>query len=138
MCLIHMYIYMYIMILWWWDVMRIWWWLHSTTGSYGRPVIELTYGETLIHSTEVVWEILARKEWLSCLHDASPMFDIPESTPMWVPYILFSEFQGYKNLYVLCFQIYTYYKRTLVVSNLVLARWGSENVFDHPKILKEI
>ena len=28
--------------------------LRSTTGPYGRPVIELTYGETLIHSTEAV------------------------------------------------------------------------------------
>ena len=28
--------------------------LHSTTGSYERPVIEVTYGKTMIHSTEVV------------------------------------------------------------------------------------
>ena len=30
------------------------------------------------------------------------------------------------------FQSYTLYKRTLVVSDLVLARRGSENVFDRP------
>ena len=35
--------------------------LRSTMGSYGRPVIEVAYRETMIHSTEVVWEILARK-----------------------------------------------------------------------------
>ena len=26
--------------------------LRSTTGSYGRPVIEVAYGEILFHSTE--------------------------------------------------------------------------------------
>ena len=135
MCLIH--IYMYIMILWWWDVMRTRWWLRSTTGSYGRPVIEVVYGETLIHSTEAVWEILAWEEWLGCRHDASPMFDISVLTPVWVQYIyIFSGFQGYKNLYVLCFQIYTYYKRTLVDSDLVLGRWGSKYVFDRPWVLE--
>ena len=28
--------------------------LRSTTGSYGQPVLEVAYGETLIHSTEAV------------------------------------------------------------------------------------
>ena len=56
--------------------------LRSTTGSYGRPVIEVAYGEILFHSTEVVWEMVAREEWLGCRHDASSMFDIPESTPL--------------------------------------------------------
>ena len=41
-------IYMYIMILWWWDVMRTRWWLRSTTGPYGRPVIEVAYGEMIL------------------------------------------------------------------------------------------
>ena len=45
-------------------------------------------------------------------------------------------FSKYKNLYVVCFQIYTYYKRTLVVSDLVLTRWGSKNVFRPPKSFK--
>ena len=56
--------------------------LRSTTGFYRRLVIEVAYGDTLIHSTEAVWEILAREEWLECRHDASPMFDIPGSTPV--------------------------------------------------------
>ena len=38
--------------------------LRSTTGSYGRRVIEVAYGEILLHSTEAVWELLAREEWL--------------------------------------------------------------------------
>ena len=36
--------------------------LRSTTGSYGRPVIEVAYGEMIFHSTETVWEMLAREE----------------------------------------------------------------------------
>ena len=56
--------------------------LRSTTGPYGRPVIEVAYGEILSHSIEAVWEMVAREEWLGCQYDASPMFDIPESTPV--------------------------------------------------------
>ena len=66
--------------------------LRSTTGSYGRPVIDVAYEEILFHSTEAVWELIAQEEWLGCGHDASPMFDIPESTLVWVQYILFSGF----------------------------------------------
>ena len=86
------YTHIYIMILWWWDVMRTRWWLRSTTGSYGRPMIEVAYGEILSHSTEAVWEMVAREEWLECWHDASPMFDIPGSTLVWAEYILFFDF----------------------------------------------
>ena len=31
--------------LYWWYDLEIWWWLRSTTGSYGRPVLEAVYGE---------------------------------------------------------------------------------------------
>ena len=73
--------------------------LRSTTGPYGRLVIEVAYGEMIFHSTEAVWEMLAREEWLGCQHDASPMFDIPGSTPVWAPYIYFFDFfSRYKNL----------------------------------------
>ena len=56
-------------------------------------MIEVAYGETLIYSTEAVWEILAREELLGCRHDASPVFIIPGSTPVWVQYIYFLDFQ---------------------------------------------
>ena len=88
-------------------------------------------GRWYFHSTEAVWEMIAWEEWLGCWYDASPMFNIPGSTPVWAEYI-FSGFSRYKNLYVLCFQSYTYYKITLVGSDLILARWGSENVFRLP------
>ena len=56
--------------------------LRSITGSYGRPMIEVTYGETIFNFTETVWEMVAWEEWLECRHDASLMFDIPKSTPV--------------------------------------------------------
>ena len=122
------------------DMMRfsdLWWWLRSTTGSYGRPVIEVAYGEIMFHSSKAVWETLAREEWLGCRHDTSPMVDILGSTPMWAQYTIFSGFHDIK--------IYMYYvlksiriiNRILVVSDLVLARRCSKKVFDCPWILKE-
>ena len=64
-------------------------------------VIEVVYRETMIHSTEVVWEILARKKWLGCYHDTSPIVDIPGSTPLSALYMIFFWFSWYK--------IYMYY-----------------------------
>ena len=132
-----MYIHTYLMDMSWISVR--WWWLRSNTDLYGRTFLEVAYGEIIFHSTEVVWVMKAREEWLGCQHDASPMFDIPGSTLVWALYIIFFFWiSRYKNLYVFCFQIYTYYKRTLVVSDLVLAGWSSENVFDRSKALKKI
>ena len=123
------------------DMMRLsdlWWWLRSTTGSYGRPVIEVAYGEIMFHSTEVVRETLAQEEWLGCRHDTSPMVDIPRSTLVWAQYTIFFGFHDIK--------IYMYYvlksiriiNRTLVVSDFVLAWRCSEKVFNRLWVLKEI
>ena len=102
------YTRIYIMILWWWDIMRTQWWLRSTTGSYGRPVIAVAYGEMLCHSIETVWEMVAREEWLGCQHDALPMFDIPESTPVWAQCIYFLDFKNIKTyMYYVFKSIYT-------------------------------
>ena len=103
--LIYIYIitwYDYILLLWWWDVMRTRWLLRSTTGSYGLFVVETAYGEITSHSIEAIWEILAREKWLECRHDASPMFNIPESTPVWAQFMIFSDFHNIK--YILCFK----------------------------------
>ena len=77
--------------------LRTWWWLRSITGSYGRSAIEVVYREILIHFTEIVWEILVQEEWLECRHDASPMFDILGSTPVWTQYIYFLDFKDTKT-----------------------------------------
>ena len=66
--------------------------LRSTTGPYGRPVIEVAYEE-----------MIAREKWLKYWHDASSMFDIPGSTPVWAQCILFFEFRDIKT-YIYCFQ----------------------------------
>ena len=127
----------YIMVLYWWYIMMTWWWLRNTMSSYGWPVLKAVYGETIIHSTEAVWEILAREEWLGCRHDISLMVDISGSTPVWAQYTRFFGFHDMK--------IYMYYvltsiriiNRTLVVSNFVLARRYLEKVFDRPWVLKK-
>ena len=63
----------------------------------------------------------------------SLMLDIPGSTPMWAHSIRFWVFILYQyNIYINDFQTYSLYKRTLVVSDLVLARRGSENDFQPP------
>ena len=67
-------------------------------------MLDVAYGDTIIHSTEVVWEILAREEWLRYRHDTSPMVDISWSTLVWAQYIVFSDFNKYKNLYIICFE----------------------------------
>ena len=59
-------------------------------------MIEVAYREMILHSIEAVWKMIAREEWLRCRHDASPMFDIPGSTPVSAPYMLFLDFQDIK------------------------------------------
>ena len=46
--------------------------------------------------------MLVLEEWLGCRHDASPMVDIPESTPVWAQYLYFRLL--IQILYVLCFE----------------------------------
>ena len=63
--------------------------LRSTTGSYGRLVIGIAYGEMIFHSIGAIREMVAREERLGCQHDVSSMFDIPGSTPVWAPYLYY-------------------------------------------------
>ena len=75
------------------------------------------------HSTEVVCEMIAREEWLGCQYDVWSMFDIPGSILVWAQNILFSGFHDIKLICIVFLKsIYIEYKRTLVVSDLVLAR----------------
>ena len=87
-----------------------------------EPVIEAAYGETMIHSTEGVAEMLAQEEWLGCRHDTSPMVDIPGSTPVCAPYMIFSYFHDIKIYMYYVFKSICIIKGTLVVSDFVLAR----------------
>ena len=72
--------------------------LRNTTGFYGRLVIEVAYKEMTFHSTETVWEMVAREEWLGCRHDALFMFDIPKSTPVGSLYIYIYYFFDFHDI----------------------------------------
>ena len=63
--LLYMYIYAYLTIITSWisfillHLMVI---LRSTTGPYGRLIIEVAYGEILFSLHQAVWEMVAREE----------------------------------------------------------------------------
>ena len=56
--------------------------LRSTTGPYGRPVIEVAYGEMIFSLHRGCMGDDSSGKVVGCRHDASPMSDIPESTPV--------------------------------------------------------
>ena len=74
-------------------------------------MLEAAYKETIIHSTEVVWKILARKEWLGCRYDTSPMIDIPGLTPVWAQYMVFFDFTNIKVYMYYVLKTYMYYEK---------------------------
>ena len=65
------------------------------------PVIDAAYRETMIHSTEAIWKMLAREEWLGCRHDTSPMVDILESTLVSALYMTFFDFHDIKSICIM-------------------------------------
>ena len=72
--------------------------------TYDRGCI---WRDFIFHSTEAVGEMIAREEWLGCRHDVVHVGHTRVNTSVGSMYTI-SEFSYYKNLYVLCFQIYTY------------------------------
>ena len=106
----YWYIYYMMIFIWWWDIMRTRRWLCNTTGFYG-----LTYDRGRIRRD---YDSLHR----DCLGDSSgrvvgvSSWYISRGRHTWVNtnvgtvYDIFW-FSWYKNLYVLCFKIYTYYKQ---------------------------
>ena len=83
-------------------------------------------GRFYFHSTEAIWEMIAREEWLGCQHVASPMLGIPGSTPVWAQLYYFIFWFFFYDNKITCIMflkaIFILYKITLVVSDLVLAR----------------
>ena len=117
------------------EVLDLGWWLRSTTGSYGWPEIEAAYGETEIalywgslgdvSSGRVVgvstWCITyGRHTRVNTSVGTVYVFLIFNTKPI---RIMFSKIYIY---------IYIYYERTLVVPDVVLARWRPGNDFDRP------
>ena len=111
--------------------MDLWWWLRSTTSPYGRPELEAVYGE------------LAISLHRGCLGDVSSGRVVRVST--WcithgrhtrvntnVGTVYVFLIVNTKPIRIMFSKIYIYYERTLVVPDVVLARWRSGNVFDRP------
>ena len=66
--------------------------LRSTTGPYGRPMIEVAMGRLYFHSTETVWEMIAWEEWLRCRHDVTHVGHTRVNTSVGSMYIIFGIF----------------------------------------------
>ena len=111
--------------------------LRSTTGPYGRSMLEVAYGEILFSLYRDCMGVKLRKSGWG-VDMMSSMLDIPGSTLVWAHCILFLDFHTTLNIYIYGFQTFTLYKRTLVVSDLVLARRGLENGFRPPICFKHI
>ena len=106
--------------------------LRSITGPYGRPMIEVAYGE------------ISSSLYRGCMRDDSSKRVVEVSTccrPFWIHpgqhqcglnVYYFLSFYNIKTYMYYIFKSIRTIKRTLVVSNLVLARWGLENIFRPP------
>ena len=107
----------------------LWWWLCSTTGLYGRPELEVAYGEIAISLHrgclgDVSSRRVVRVSTWCITHSRHTRVNTSVGTiyVFWFCYI--------KSIHIMISKIYIYYKRTLVVPDVVLARWRSGNVFD--------
>ena len=113
------------------EVLDLGWWLRSTTGSYGRPEIEVAYGETdiVLHRGCLGDVSLGRVVGVStwCItHGRHTRINTNVGTVY--AFFIFNT----KSIRIMFSKIYMYYEMTLVVPDVVLTRWRSGNVFDRP------
>ena len=113
--------------------------LRSTTGPYGRPRIEVAYGEILfsLYRGCMGGDSLERVVGVSTC--CRPCWTYSGQHQCGLNVYYFLGFYTIKtNMYYVfkSIHIYSIYIKTLVVSDLILARWGSENVFDRPLVLE--
>ena len=113
------------------EVLDLWWWLRSTTSSYGRPELEAAYGKTVISlhrdclGDVSLGKVVGVSTW--CItHSRHTRVNNSVGTVY-----VFLNFNT-KPIRIMFSNIYIYYERTLVVSDVVLARWRLGNVFDRP------
>ena len=101
------------------------------------PVIEATYGEIMIHSTEAVWKMLVWEEWWGVVMIQHPWSKNPvQHTGVGTIFDTFW-FSWYEKLCIMFFKSICIIKGILVVSDLILAWRCSEKVFNHPWVLKK-
>ena len=110
--------------------------LRGTTGPYGRPMLEVAYGEILFSLHQGCMGVkLGKSGWGVGM--MSPMLDIPGSTPVWAHCILFLDFHTTLNIY-----IYIWFSKLL---HYIKEHWWSltmsgpnevqRMVFDRPFVL---
>ena len=86
-------------------------------------------GRLYFHSTEAVWEMVAREEWLGCRHAVAHVGHTQVNTSVGSTFY----FWVFHSIKLICTMFSKQNKtKTLVVSDLVLTRRGSENVFRPP------
>ena len=76
--------------------------LRSTTGPYGRPMLEVAYGEIIFTPPRLYGSKLGKSGW--GVDMKSSMLDIPGSTPVWAQYIIFLFFL--KILKLICIMFF--------------------------------
>ena len=118
-------------ILYWWDVFEKWWCLRSITGSYGRPEIDVAYGETDIAfhrgclGDVSSGRVVGVSTW--CItHGRHTRVNISVGTVY-----LFLTFNT-NSIRIMFWKSICIMKKTLVVFDVVLSRRWSGNVFDRP------
>ena len=97
--------------IWQWDVMRTQWWLHSITGSYERTCDRgRIWGDYNSLHQGYLRDVSLRRVVGVSLWWITHVRHTRVNTSVGTVYDIFW-FSWYKNLYVLCFKIYMYYKR---------------------------
>ena len=127
-----------IYIIWWflyddvtWE-MILQWWLRSIMSSYGRTCDrDRIWGDYNSLHRGCLRDISSKRVVGVSSWCITYVRHIRVNTSVGTVYDIFL-FSWFKNLYVLCFKIYMYYKRNMVVSNFVLAWRCSKKVFNHP------
>ena len=111
--------------------------LRSTTGSYGRPITKVAYGEMLLLLHRSCMGVDSSKRMVGVSTWCRSCWIYPGQHQCGFNVHGFLDFQiiNIKYTHMVFKYIYSI-KKTLVVSNLILARRGSENVFDRPLVFK--
>ena len=129
----NLYVYVYVMV----SVLVI---LRSTTGPYGRPILEVAYGEMLCSLHRGCMRVDSSGRVVGVSTWCRPCWTYPGQHQCGLTvYRFFLDFHTIiTKKYIYGFQTYTLYKRTLVISDLVLAWQGSEKYFRPPICFKHI
>ena len=111
--------------------------LRSTTGPYGRSMLEVAYGEILFSLHRGCMGVKLEKSGWG-VDMMSPMLDIPGSTPVWAHCIPFLDFHTTLNIYIyiyMVFKLLHYIKEHWWSLTLSWPYEVQRMVFDRPFVL---